>query len=232
MKAKIIAIYSFVVVASVAMVAFFIHVANQVPETPVASHVGTEKVETFFPIEVDLEMTRQDGETMHLSDLEGKVTVLAQFFAVCPKCAVRNGRDLAEVYRTFGDHPDFRILCISVDPDTDGVEQLADYAGAMKADVSNWWFTRTDDEAEIHRFLEEELKFFRITERTDPVDIASNGRFAHDLDLLLVDREMNVVGKYPLASAASEEGRKLDPTRYQREKEKLYQRIREELGDE
>ena len=232
MNPKIIAIYSFVTVASVAMVAFFIHVANQVPETPIASNVGADKVETFFPIEADLEMTRQDGGTVHLSDLKGKVTVLAQFFAVCPKCVVRNGRDLVELYRTFGDDPDFRILCISVDPETDGVEQLADYAGAMKADVSNWWFTRTDDQAEIHRFLEEELKFFRITERTDPVDIASNGRFAHDLDLLLVDRDMNVVGKYPLASAASEEGRKLDPARYEREKHKLYERIRKELGDE
>jgi hypothetical protein len=43
---------------------------------------------------------------------------------------------------------------------------------------------------------------------------------------------MNVVGKYPLASAASEEGRKLDPARYDHEKHKLYERIRKELGDE
>lgn len=232
MNAKVIAIYTFVVIASVAMVVFFIRVGSHVPETPVASNVGSEVPDTLFPIEVDLEMTRQDGEAVKLSDLKGEVTVLAQFFAVCPKCAVRNGRDLLDLYNTFGDDPDFRILCISVDPDTDGVEELSAYAETLEADASNWWFTRTDDQAEIHRFLEEELKFFKIRERTDPVDIASNGRYAHDLDLLLIDREMNVVGKYPLAQAASDEGRKLDPTRYEREKESLYARIREELGDE
>lgn len=230
MNSKVVAIYAFVAVASVAMVAFFIKIAGNVPETPVAIDVGREVPETLFPIEADLEMTRQDGEAVKLGDLEGKVTVLAQFFAVCPKCAMRNGGDLLELYETFGDHPDFRMLCISVDPETDGVEELAAYAETLGADASNWWFTRTDDQAEIHRFLEEELRFFEIRERTDEVDIASNGRYAHDLDLLLVDREMNVVGKYPLAQAASEEGRKVDATRYEREKHELYQRIRKELG--
>lgn len=232
MNPKVVAIYSFVVVASVVMVWFFIKVAGTVPETPIAINVGSEVPETLFPIEAELEMTRQDGETVKLSDLKGKVTVLAQFFAVCPKCAMRNGGDLLELYETFGDDPDFRMLCISVDPETDGVEELAAYAETLGADASNWWFTRTDDQAEIHRFLEEELKFFKIRERTDEVDIASNGRYAHDLDLLLVDREMNVVGKYPLANAASEEGRKVDATRYEREKHELFKRIRKELGDE
>lgn len=232
MKAKIIAIYAFVAVASVAMVTFFIHLGNQVPEGPTGSNVGKEEPEIFFPIEADLEMTRQDGEPVKLSDLKGKVTVLAQFFAVCPRCAVRNGSDLRELAETFGGDEDFRILCISVDPETDHVEQLADYGEALGADVSNWWFTTAGDEAHTHRFLEEELKFFKIRERTDPIDIASNGRFAHDLGLLLVDRELNVVGKYPLAEAASEEGRKLDPTAYDREKHELYERIRKELEDE
>ena len=232
MNFKVVAIYTFVVVASVAMVWFFIKVAGTVPETPVAVDVGREVPETLFPIEAELEMTRQDGETVKLSDLKGKVTVLAQFFAVCPKCAVRNGGDLLELYKTFGDDPDFRMLCISVDPETDGVEELAAYAETLGADASNWWFTRTDDQAEIHRFLEEELKFFKIRERTDEVDIASNGRYAHDLDLLLIDREMNVVGKYPLANAASEEGRKVDATRYEREKHELFKRIRKEFGND
>lgn len=232
MNFKVVAIYTFVVVASVAMVWFFIKVAGTVPETPVAVDVGREVPETLFPIEAELEMTRQDGEAVKLGDLKGKVTVLAQFFAVCPKCAMRNGGDLLELYKTFGDDPDFRMLCISVDPETDGVEELAAYGETLGADASNWWFTRTDDQAEIHRFLEEELKFFKIRERTDEVDIASNGRYAHDLDLLLIDREMNVVGKYPLANAASEEGRKVDATRYEREKHELFKRIRKELGND
>jgi protein SCO1/2 len=232
MNARVVAIYVGVAVISAAMIAFFIHLGGQVPETPVARDVGREEAETFFKIETDLEMTRQDGETVRLSDLEGKVTVLAQFFAVCPKCAVRNGGDLRELQEAFGDDPDFRIVCVSVDPEADGVEELKDYAETLGAEPDTWWFTRTEDRDEIHRFLEEELKFFKIRERTDPVDIASNGRYAHDLDFLLIDRDLNVVGKYPLAAADSPEGRELDPTRYEREREKLYDRIRKELKNE
>ncbi|MND05896.1 hypothetical protein D3C83_269470 [compost metagenome] len=66
--------------------------------------------------------------------------------------------------------------------------------------------------------------------RTDPLDIQTNGRFAHDLAFLLVDREGNVVGKWPLADAASLEGKQLDPTNYQRLKEDLFARIRTELA--
>jgi hypothetical protein len=77
--------------------------------------------------------------------------------------------------------------------------------------------------------MEKELGFFAIRERTDPVDIESNGRFAHDMGIMLVDREWNVVGKWPLADARTEEGRKRDPELYEKLKRELHDRLREEL---
>ncbi|BCX49178.1 hypothetical protein HAHE_30860 [Haloferula helveola] len=233
MNPKVIAIYGFVVVASIAMILFFRQLGKGVPETelPPVSDAGVGHVDEFFPIEEDLDLVKQDGTEVKLSDLKGKVTVLAQFFAVCPKCAVRNGSELAEIYKTFGDDPDFRIVCITVDPDEDDQEKLSDYAETLGADPENWWFASAGDRDETHRYLEEELKFFKIRERRDPIDIASNGRYAHDLGFLLIDHDLNVVGKWPLADADTDEARERDPGQYDREKKSMYDRIRKELSE-
>ena len=50
------------------------------------------------------------------------------------------------------------------------------------------------------------------------------------MGLMVVDRDFNVIGKWPLADARSEEGRKLDPNLYEKLKKEMTGRIREELG--
>lgn len=197
--------------------------------TPVID-TGKETLPRWFEIGKDLTATNQEGRSVKLSDLKGKVWVAAEFFAVCPQCAVRNGEELRKIYDEFKDNPDFHIVCISVDPDNDNQEKLADYAKALGADAKNWWFLNAGDAQSTHEYLEKELKFFGIRERTDPVDIETNGRYAHDLGFLLVDREFRVIGKWPLADARSEEARKRDPGLYEQLGKELFDRIRGELA--
>jgi hypothetical protein len=64
-----------------------------------------------------------------------------------------------------------------------------------------------------------------VRERTDPADIESNGRFAHDLGLAVVNRNFEVVGKWPLAEA-----HKQDPELYEKLKKQMFDKIREELA--
>jgi cytochrome oxidase Cu insertion factor (SCO1/SenC/PrrC family) len=116
-----------------------------------------------------------------------------------------------------------------VDPENDKQEKLADYAKALSAESKNWWFLNPGDAKTTHEYLEKELKFFGIRERTDPLDIEANGKYAHDLGFILVDRDFKVIGKWPLADARSEEGKKLDPNLYQKLKDELFSRIRAEL---
>lgn len=228
---KIFLIYGAVALLSVAMIVLFRGLGAAVPEqeVPDFSQAGKETAERFFKIEQDLEMIHQGGEKVKLSDIIGKVTVVAQFFAVCPHCALRSGIELQELHQRFGGDPDFKIVCITVDPETDGPEELAAYSEALGADVKNWWFATASDKEKTHRYLEEALGFMGIRERTNPIDISENGRYSHDLGLLLVDREFNVIGKWPLADARSEEGREVDPTRYERLKKGMYERIEQEL---
>ncbi|MDP4626244.1 MAG: SCO family protein [Akkermansiaceae bacterium] len=201
-------------------------------ETEAFVKVRAEKEQSWFPIEKDLNATNQAGEKVKLSDLRGKVWVVAEFFAVCPHCAMRNGAELRTIYDEFKDDPDFQMVCISVDPSQDDVEKLAEYSEALSADVEDWWFLNAGDEKATHDYLENTLKFFGIRERSDPAEIEASGRFSHDLGLILVDRGFNVIGKWPLADARSEEGRKLDPDLYETLKEEMFSRIRTELDKE
>lgn len=218
-----------IISASILATAFFIRSRQPKPELPAIVDVGRESSGMWFEIEKDLAAINQEGNQVKLSDLRGKVWIAAEFFAVCPHCAVRNGEELRKIYDEFRSHPDFQIVCITVDPEHDKQEKLADYAQALGAETRNWWFLNAGGAAETHKYLEEQLKFFGVRERTEPADIEANGRYSHDLGFLLVDRDFRVVGKWPLADARSEEARQRDPGLYQKLKDELFQRIRSEL---
>jgi protein SCO1/2 len=223
--------YTIIAALCVGILALAFHLRSRLPKPDLAAMVaaGRATPSHWFPIQRDLEAVRQDGVRVKLSDLRGKVWIAAEFFAVCPHCAVRNGEELRKLYDEFRNHPDFQIICITVDPENDDVKRLADYATALGADTSNWWFLNAGDAATTHEYLEKELKFFGVRERVDPDDIEANGRYAHDLGFLLVDREFRVVGKWPLADARSADAKQRDPSLYDRLKADLVARIRKEL---
>jgi protein SCO1 len=198
-------------------------------QAPLVVNSGKETAPQWFEIAKDLPAIHQDGQAVKLSDLRGKVWVVAEFFAICPFCAVRNGAELRKIYDEFKNHPDFHIVCITVDPENDTQPKLADYAKALGAETKNWWFLNAGDTKTTHQYLENELKFFGIRERTDPLEREANGKYAHDLGFILVDRDFKVIGKWPLADARSDEAKKIDPDLYQKLKDELFNRIRTEL---
>ncbi|MEK7949939.1 SCO family protein [Luteolibacter soli] len=232
-RGKIFAIYGSVAALSALIIGGGMYLGNRMPEQPepevIVENAGAEKVETFFPIQKDFAGINQAGKEVKLSDLKGKVWLVAEFFAVCPHCAVRNGKELTALFEQFKGHPDFHMACISVDPTTDTSERLVEYSKALGADPERWWFMSHPNEQETHEYLEKELKFIRVLERKDPADREANGRFQHDMSISLVDREWNVIGKWNLYGASSEEGRKQDPGAYERMKGELLSRLTEEL---
>lgn len=203
--------------------------AKKVEAGELFTNVGQTEEETWFDISKDLKGTIQTGEEVRLSDLRGKVWVIAQFFAVCPHCAVRNGAELKRIYEEFKDHPDFQMVCVSVDPEQDDVEKLANYAEALGAG-EGWWFMNAGDQEKTHEYLEETLGFMGIRERTDPVDIEANGRYRHDMGLLLVNRDFQVIGKWPMTDERDEEMKALNPDLFQQRQAELREAIRAELN--
>lgn len=231
-KTTLIVFYSGVALLAAGILSISFYLRSQLPKADMSKvvDVGKTKVDTWFPIKKDLAATNQEGRQIKLSELKGKVWLVAEFFAVCPHCALRNGEELRKIYDAFKEDPDFHMVCISIDPENDGVAKLRDYSSALSADASDWWFLNAGEIGATHRYLEQELKFFGVRERKDPQDIEANGRFSHDLGFILVDRDFNVLGKWPLADARSAEARERDPEMYERLKAELFARIRTELA--
>jgi protein SCO1/2 len=110
------------------------------PPAPEPKYAVDERSGPLLTLRNDLSLKHQDGRDIKISDLKGKVWAFAQFYATCPMCAKRNSQGLKALYEKYKDDPDFVIVCITVDPVTDGVAQMKSYAEALGADGKNWWF--------------------------------------------------------------------------------------------
>ena len=155
------------------------------------------------PVTADLFAYNQDGKSIRMSDLAGKVWVAAGFYAECPRCAARNARELQTLARKFAREPGFHMVCISVAPAEDHVHKLAGYAKALGADSSKWWFV-SGDPASIHRYLEDGLKHAPVREAMNPAEKAASGKYVHDMGITVVDRNMRIVGKRDITWAAAQ----------------------------
>jgi cytochrome oxidase Cu insertion factor (SCO1/SenC/PrrC family) len=145
-----------------------------------ATGVGKEDPGDLVVLKSNLELQRQDGAAVKISDLNDKVWLAAQFYATCPMCAERNQSSLVEIYNEFKDENEFLVVCFSVDPENDTEELLSSVRDGLQLSTSNWWFLRAERE-KLWEFMTKEMYFTTIKERTDPIHIAQKGRWAHDM---------------------------------------------------
>jgi len=149
---------------------------------PYAKDLGKVEVTEIMTLERDLDLVKQDGEAVKISDLENKVWIATQFYAVCPMCAERNGTRLLEVYNQFKDNPNFKVVCLSIDPEADTEEHLMSLEEGLGVDGENWWFVKTEVD-KMREFMRYEMLFGDVSERSDPQEIAEKGKWAHDMGI-------------------------------------------------
>jgi len=91
------------------------------------------KVQTFSFLD-------QNGDRITNKDVEGKVYIAEFFFTTCPGICPKMNTNLRPVYEKYKSHPDFLILSHSVNPSTDTVGRLKQYADSLGVDASHWIF--------------------------------------------------------------------------------------------
>jgi cytochrome oxidase Cu insertion factor (SCO1/SenC/PrrC family) len=147
-------------------------------------------------IQGDLEATERSGQTVKLSALRGKVTVMACLYTVCPHgCAavVAQMQKLNTAYRT---RPDFHLVSLAVAPERDTSGFLKAYAEGVGARPEDpWWFV-TGEQQRIWDYMTYDLQLqhpLPIPEekRINPLDL-----YEHDLRMVLIDRQGRVRGYY------------------------------------
>ena len=118
-------------------------IAGGISGTAVAAIPSTAVADPARDYFSDVVLLNQDGEQMRFySDLiEDKVVVISSFFTTCTSvCPALNGK-LVRVQQALGDKlgHDVHMISISVDPETDTVPKLKEYATRFGA-RQGWYF--------------------------------------------------------------------------------------------
>lgn len=77
---------------------------------------------------MDFTLTGHNGQSISLSDYQGHLVLLYFGYTVCPDVCPTTLAELAKAYEKLGSRADeVQVLMVSVDPERDTVEVLADY---------------------------------------------------------------------------------------------------------
>lgn len=140
-------------------------------------------------IENPIKLTDINGKEFDISSLKGKVWTVNEFFASCPLCVDNYKDHLVAIHELYKEHPDFRMVSISID-DRDSPERIKENLANLDIDFSKWLFL-TGEQSKIRQFLEQDL-IFLPTEDREGEEASSKGKFAHDMALLVVDKDMQI----------------------------------------
>ncbi len=151
-------------------------------------------------LEKDLEGINRDGKTVHLSELRGKIWVAGYLYTDCPSACLGLAAYMADLNKSYGDHGDFHLVSISLNPAGDTPEKMDAFVKKSGVDADNWWFL-TGDEEQIRKYMLRFFQMYAVIENKEPEVIAANGKFSHDQRLVLVDGKANVRGYYRVMDA-------------------------------
>ncbi|GAB6932606.1 SCO family protein [Calditerricola satsumensis] len=94
----------------------------------------------------DVKLTRVDGQSVSLRDLDGKVKLVSFIYLrcpdVCPPTTAKMAKLQNELKREGLFGRDVVFVTITIDPERDTPDALKEYAGKFGADLSGWHFLR------------------------------------------------------------------------------------------
>ena len=169
---------------------FFVYGQNEVffqtlkyvgPKTVVTTDAGVDTVYYEIP-EFDLQGT--NGGAVNNETMYSTIYVLSFFFATCPTICPAMNFHLNEVERRFKGYPEFEMVSITVDPEKDTPEKLAQYQKVNNYNADKWRFL-TGDKAHIYALAKGVyLNAFE--------DQTAEGGFLHSTSAILIDWNGNI----------------------------------------
>jgi protein SCO1/2 len=121
--------------------------------------------------------------------IKGKIYVTDFFFTTCKSICPVMSNSLEKVYQQFKSRDDFLILSHTVDPETDSVKQLMEYARLHNVTDNKWLFLTGDKK---HLYETARLGYLLNAEKGD----GGADDFIHTQNFALVDKERRIRGFY------------------------------------
>ena len=98
------------------------------------------------------------NSTSFEEDFAGRIVVASLFFTNCNSACDKLNRAIGIVndYPNYEPYPEIRFLSLSIDPRSDSVPAMAEYAAGVGADPGRWSFV-SGNKDELYRFISEGL---------------------------------------------------------------------------
>ena len=138
------------------------------------------------------DLTERRQAPLRLADLRGKVWVADFMYTSCVEICPLQSAEMARLQAAFADHPDLRLVSISVDPERDTPAVLSAYADKFQADPERWLFATGEPEA-VARLAQEG---FRLSAASYVAGGGADYTFIHSNRFVLVDRQGRIRGYY------------------------------------
>lgn len=139
------------------------------------------------------EFKNQENKTITDKDVDDKVYVAEYFFTTCGTICPQMNVQMQRVQEAFKDEKKFNILSFTVNPDTDDVEQMNNYANAHGANPKQWWFL-TGSKEKLYELARKSFFVLKPAEAKNLGDVGSD--FIHTNNFVLVDQQGRIRGYY------------------------------------
>ena len=150
-------------------------------------------------LEKDLEATNSTGQTVRLSQLDGKVFLIAYVYTTCPRGCAEVVDRMRAMQAKFGSDPRFHLVSVSLNPAHDTPEQLARFREAHGLTAPNWWFLTGDQEA-LRYYMTKQVNLRPVLDIPEKERLSPEDLFDHDTRVALVDAQSHVREYYDVAA--------------------------------
>ena len=132
----------------------------------------------------EFELQNSAGEPLNRTALSGKVWVADLIFTTCAGTCPAMSSTMAKLHNDYRDRADLNFVSISVNPQYDRPNVLADYAEYYDADPDRWHFLT----GSLDAVQDMSMNGLKIGNKDNPVD--------HSTYFVLVDHQSRVRGYY------------------------------------
>ena len=150
---------------------------------------GKVVYDTIYHQVQDFKLYDQDGKLITQQSLKGKVVVMNFFFTHCPTLCNEISKNVAELAGNYTKNNILKFVSVTVDPETDKVPVLKNYAKALKANDNQWKFL-TGDTTTIYGLSRDGLLLSAVNGKNNPED------YVYSEKLVLLDQERRIRGYY------------------------------------
>jgi len=140
----------------------------------------TQKSLTVLGQVIDFNLTDSQGKSFSLDELKGKVWVADFIFTTCGGICPVMSQNMSRLYEHFGRNNAVHFVSISVNPENDTPEVLAEYAKRYSADPDQWHFLTGPRETIEHLAV----NGFKVGSAKEPV--------FHSAYFILIDPRGNI----------------------------------------